>query len=221
MPYIHTGRRQGVVLVALLVAGLLVPAAASAAPPPPPMAPPDWIANTLSSVGVTGPTCTDPTFGQPFQGLGDQAYYTLAPGESDSSFTGDGWILQNGANITAATLADGSTGDVLDLPSGSLAVSPPMCIAANYPTARTMVRNVSGGGGVAVFVTYAGTSTWTRARNGGNAHGKGNAWGLSDKVSLQPSNTPGWQVVRFALAPDGGHNDYQVYDFYVDPYFKG
>jgi hypothetical protein len=102
-----------------------------------------------------------------------------------------------------------------------MAVSPPMCVAANYPTARTMVRTVSGGGGVAVFVTYAGTSTWTKAKNGGNAKGKGNAWGISDNVKLSPSNTPGWQVVRFALVPDGGHNEYQVYNFYVDPYAKG
>lgn len=218
MPYIRAGRRHGMVVLALLAAGLLVPAAASASPAPPP---PEWIANTLSSVDVTGPTCADPQTLQAFQSFNDQAWYTLAPGESDANFTGDGWILLNGANITTATLANGSSGDVLDLPSGSMAISPPMCVAANYPTARTMVQKLSGGPGVAVFVTYAGTSGWNKARNGGNASAKGNGWGLSDRVNLQPANTPGWQLVRFALVPAGDRNEYQVYNFYVDPYHKG
>ena len=215
MPYIPAGRKRAFSFLAATAIALVAPAAASA------MAPPDWIAATLSSTSVAPPTCTNPTLGQVFAGFGDQNYYTLAPGESDSNFTGDGWTLLNGANITTAALNNGSTGNVLDLPSGSMAISPPMCIASNYPSARTMVRNVTGGGGVHVFVTYAGSSSWNRARDGGNCHGKGNAWGLSDHVNLQPANVTGWQIVRFALVPDGDHNDYQVYNFYVDPYSKG
>lgn len=214
MPYIPTGRRRAVSFFAAAVAALLVPAAANA------MAPPDWIAATLASTSYAPPSCTDPSLTQPFQSFNDQNYYTLAPGESVSNFTGTGWTFLNGANITTGTLADGTTGSVLDLPGGSMAVSPPMCVASNYPTARTMVRNVVGGGGVHVYVTYAGSSTWSKAKDGGSCHGKGNAWGLSDNVNLQPANTAGWQIVRFALVPDNGNNEYQVYNFYVDPYAK-
>jgi hypothetical protein len=203
-------------IVAAMAAALLMPAAASA------MAPPDWIANTLSTSTYVPPSCTDPSLTQPFAPFGDQNYYVLAPGESDSNFTGDGWMLLNGATITTATLNDGSTGSVLDLPGGSMAISPPMCVASNYPTARTMVRNLHGPGGVHVFVTYAGSSSWSKAKDGGAANGKGNAWGLSANLKLSPANTPGWQIVRFAMVADGGpNNDYQVYNFYVDPYAKG
>jgi hypothetical protein len=218
MPYIPAGRRRAVAILTAAVAALLLPAAANAAPTPPP---PDWIAATLGTTTYVPPTCTDPNLTQPFQSFGDQSYYVLAPGESPSNFTGDGWMLLKGANITTGTLADGPTGSVLDLPGGSMAVSPPMCVASNYPTARTMVRNVQGPGGVHVFVTYAGTATWSKAKDGGSAQGKGNAWGLSTNLKLDPANTDGWQIVRFALVADGGaKNDYQLYNFYVDPYAK-
>src|SRR5207248_11388646 len=111
MPYIPAGRRRGMSFVAILVASVLAPATANAA-----VKPPDWIANTLSTVAVEPPTCTDPTFVQPFQGFNDQNLYVLAPGESSSNFTGDGWLLLNGANISTAALGDGTTGNVLDLP---------------------------------------------------------------------------------------------------------
>ena len=216
MPYIPAGRRRAASILAVLAAGLVAPAMASA------QAPPDWIASTLQTTAYEPPSCSDPTLLQPFQSFNDQNYYVMAPGESDGNFSGEGWTLLNGANITTATLDDGSTSNVLDLPGGSMAISPPMCVASNYPTARTMVRNVQGGGGVHVFVTYAGSDSWNKAKDGGSCHGnKGNAWGLSDNVKLNPANTAGWQIVRFALVPDGGpNNDYQVYNFYVDPYAK-
>jgi hypothetical protein len=215
MPYIPAGRRRAVSVLTAVVAAMALPAAASA------QAPPDWIASTLQGTSYAPLSCIDPVMTQAFSSFGDQNNYVMAPGESPSNFTGDGWTLLNGANITTAALDDGSTGSVLDLPGGSMAVSPPMCVASNYPTARTMVRNVHGPGGVHVFVTYAGSSSWSKAKDGGSCHGQGNGWSLSDNVKLSPANTPGWQIVRFALVPDGGtNNDYQAYNFYVDPYAK-
>jgi hypothetical protein len=43
---------------------------------------------------------------------------------------------------------------VLDLPAGSTAVSPAMCVQSDYPTARTMVRDVAEGQPVSLFATY-------------------------------------------------------------------
>jgi hypothetical protein len=222
--------RQGLLVVLALSAwGLFVTGPAMAgsgvaksATGPKPLAPPDWIAATLASVSLTGPPCTAPALSQPFTAWRDSALYTLAPGQLPGVFTGGGWMLLDGATVTAAPRADGMAGQVLDLPSGSLAVSPPMCVDSDYPTARTMIRNVQGGGGVAVFVTYAGAASWGKARNGGNAHGPGPNWGLSDRINLQPKHTPGWQLVRFALVPPhGSGSEYQLYNFYVDPYAKG
>ena len=223
MRYLAARRRHGMLLItAIVVSVLAAPASALAKHRvAKPMAPPDWIASILSTVGVSGPACSPPLLSQPFLPWGDSADYTLAPGQSPGSFTAGGWLLFDGAHVTSATQAEGQTGQVLDLPSGSLAVSPPMCVESDYPTARTMIRNVSGGGGVAVFVTYAGASSWGKARNGGNAHGHGPNWGISDPINLQPSHDPGWQLLRFALAPSNGAKDeFQLYNFYVDPYAK-
>ena len=115
------------------------------------------------------------------------------------------------------TLANGSTGTVLDLPSGAKAVSPTMCVTSDYPTARTMVKDVVGSEGVFFYVSYEGTNTWDSPRNTGQVHGNNTAWTLSGKVNVQPSGTPGWQPVRFTLIGGGKTSRFQIYDLYVDP----
>jgi hypothetical protein len=224
MRYLAARRKHGMLSLAALLAGALLVASPAMARSRllKPIAPPDRIAQILSTVDVSGPACSSPLLSQPFTAWGDKAYYTLAPGQSVNDFTGDGWLLYDGANVATAPQADGTRGQVLDLPAGSLAVSPTMCVSADYPTARTMIRNVAGGGGVGVFVTYADGAKWGKARNGGNAHGPGPNWGPSDRINLQPSHAPGWQLIRFALVPPNGPNgDFQLYNFYVDPYARG
>jgi hypothetical protein len=159
-------------------------------------------------------SCFDPVLTQPFLSAGDRNWYTLAPGESPGSFTGEGWTLSGGASIQAG---QNGAASALDLPSGSQAISPPMCVASDYPTARTMVRNVVGAEGVQVFVAYAGTKTETVAQGVGQVHGQHTAWTLSNPFNVHPGNLPGWQLVRFTLVPGGRSSDFQVYNFYVDP----
>jgi hypothetical protein len=178
------------------------------------------VARTLARLSVSGPECSAPALSQPFAAWKDFNHYTPVPGQSGPDFSGSGWLLSNGANVTSATQDDGTTGSVLDLPSGSLAISPPVCVDLTYPTARMMVHNLSGGGGVHAFVSYAGASAWGKPRDAGSAHGKGISWALSAPIHLQPNHDPGWQLVRFGLVPDGSHDEYQIYNFYVDPYAK-
>ncbi len=166
-----------------------------------------------TSWGTTA-SCTNPNLTQPFLSAGDSNWYTLAPGETAGSFGGAGWTLTGGASIKAGQNGSGS---VLDLPSGSQAISPPMCVASDYPTARTMVRNVVGAEGVQVSVAYAGTKTEASAQTVGQVHGQRSAWTLSNPVNIHPGNLAGWQLVRFALTPGGKTSDFQVYDFWVDP----
>jgi hypothetical protein len=160
-------------------------------------------------------SCIDPDLTQPFLAAGDTNWYTLAPGESPGSFTGAGWTLTGGASIQPG---QNGAGSVLDLPSGAQAISPPMCVASNYPTARTMVRNVVGAEGVYVSVAYAGTKTETAAQTVGQVHGTKTGWTLSNPVKIHPGNLPGWQLVRFALTAGGRTSDFQVYNFWVDPH---
>jgi hypothetical protein len=161
--------------------------------------------------------CTDPLLSQPFLSWNDSSWYKLMPGESVDSFGGSGWALSGGATITTTTLADGATGSVLDLPSGSKAVSPTICVTSSYPTARTMVRNVRGAEGVFFYVSYEGTPTWNTPKNTGQVHGSNTAWTLATPVNLQPYNVSGWQPVRIALIPGGKTSDFEIYNLYVDP----
>ncbi len=174
-------------------------------------------ATVTSPVDTSG--CTTGAFSQPFASAKDSNWYTLMPGESAGSFDGTGWTLTGGAKLVTTTLADGSVGTVLDLPSGSTAVSPVMCVTSAYPTARTMVRNVTGGDGVHFKVAYEGTHTWVQPQETGQVHGNQSKWTLSGNVNVHPANNvTGWQPVQFTLTAGGKGSDFQVYDFYVDPH---
>ncbi|MDX6637712.1 MAG: hypothetical protein QOJ01_1223 [Solirubrobacterales bacterium] len=167
-------------------------------------------------------SCIYPELSQVFSWANDLNWYSLAPGQTTTDgFTGDGWRLRNGAQVTTTTLDDGSTGQVLDLPSGSVAVSPTICVDSGFRTARTEVRNVTGGDGVHFRVAYEGTQTWTQPKETGRVHGDHGDWALSPSVNVQPSDSPGWQLVRFYLVGGGSTSEFQIYNFYVDPRMKG
>lgn len=226
MPYIPAGRRHGVAVLAVLLTGLLMVAPSAMAKAAKHSDNTTYtgdqssaINNYLASTNISSSSCADPTLSQPFAPLGDSNYYALAPGQSDSDFTATNWYLTGGANVVSTTLAHGNAGHVLDLPAGALAISPPMCVAYNYPTARAMVRTPTGSGSVSTYVAYSDGSSY-QVLNGGSlvGNGNGNGWGLSGQINLQPSSTPGWQVARFALYSSSG--DTQLYNFYVDPYAK-
>jgi hypothetical protein len=161
--------------------------------------------------------CSAQAFSQPFLSVGDSNWYTLVPGKSSNGFDGAGWVLSGGAKIVTTRLADGSTSSVLDLPSGSKAVSPTICVTSSYPTARAMVRNVVGSEGVFFYVSYQGTSTWDTPKNTGQVHGSGAAWTPVTPVNLQPYNTSGWQPMRITLVPGGKTSEFQLYNLFVDP----
>ena len=170
-----------------------------------------------STTPVDTSACSAPTLSQSLLAAGDSNWYTMTPGESPDSFTGSGWTLTGGAAIATTKLADGRTGPVLNLPSGSQAVSPTICVDSGFQTIRTMVRDVVGSEGVFFYVSYAGTNTWNTPKNTGQVHGQQSNWALSDPVTVQPSNTSGWQLVRFTFVAGGKTSDFQIYNFYVDP----
>ena len=168
---------------------------------------------------VTTSACSQPSysFSQPFLSLKDANWYTLAPGQSVNSFTGAGWTLSGGAKVVTTTLADGSTGSVLDLPAGSTAVSPPMCVSAVYPSARAQVRDLVGAPSVRLFVQYTNTKSWQKPIAAGVLAGK-TQWASSQPLNLHPGNLYGWQQETFTLTGGDKGSDVQVYNFYVDPH---
>jgi hypothetical protein len=172
---------------------------------------------TQSSVDTS--MCSSPQLSHPFLSSNDTNWYTLAPGETADNFDGGGWTLSGGAQIITTQLADGQTGSVLDLPSGSKAVSPSICVASDYPTARTMLQN-GPGANIAFAVSYAGTPSWDKPAPAGGIKGSGTNWSISSPFQVHPGNLPGWQLVRFTLASNGKGSDAKIYNFYIDPRMK-
>ena len=213
VPYVIRRQRTGRIAVGIAVAALLGVGASGLAAAP---------AFADASISSSISWCSAPALTQPFLAWGDQNEYALLPGESSDSFDGSGWSLSGGANIVSAGLYDGTTGPVLDLPSGSEAVSPAFCVNSSFQDARTMVDDVAGDEGVQVYVSYQGTSTWHSPENVGLVNGQQNSWTLSDSVSLQPppDDVWGWRLARITLIPGGQTSEFQIYDLYVDPYSK-
>jgi len=168
-------------------------------------------ATTVSTTSLTG--CSVLPVAQPFLAWGDSHWYSLVPGQTTANFVGSGWTLSGGASINSVARADGRTGTVLNLPSKAAAVSPPVCVSSDYPTARTMVRNLVGSEGVFVYVSYSGATF----QDTGQVHGAGSAWALSTPVNIHSAPLPGWALVRFKFVAGGTTSRFQVYNFWVDP----
>lgn len=171
---------------------------------------------------ATGPIdtteCEEGTFTQPFASFGDNNVYTLLAGQSDEGFDGTGWELSGGAAIVTTTLPDGTTGSVLDMPSGAKAVSPRACVMSNYPTARAYVLDLKGQEGVAFQVSYEGRKTWEKPRTTGQLEGWPGNWTAAPVVRLTPpKSVEGWQPMRITLVGNGTKSEYQIYDLYLDP----
>ncbi len=176
-------------------------------------APPSWNVDTSM--------CSNPMLSQPFMSWKDSNEYALVPGQSPDNFSGQGWQLSGGASIVTTTLADGTTASVLDMPSGSVAVSPLTCVASDYPTARAMERDVKGGQGVSFLVSYEDTNSWEKPRGTGNMHGGQSGWTAANPVNLQPlKSEPGWEPMRIVLVAGGKTSEFQIYDLYVDPHMR-
>jgi hypothetical protein len=195
------GRVAGVASVVIAASLAAVPAlGATATGPPTPTA-----------------SCRAPTLSQPFLNLGDSHYYTLAPGGAFADPSGGGWTFSGGAKIVKSVQPDGTIGNVLNLPSKAVAVSPVMCITSSYPRARLSVRNVVGSEGVFFYVSYADGGRWTTPKNTGHFNGQKTAWTLSNPLNIQPDHVAGWQQVRFTFIAGGTTSDFQVKNFWVDP----
>jgi len=180
-----------------------------------------------AAVSAALAVCPGQTFAQPFQAFGDVNYYTLVEG-SEFNSPSEGWELLGGASVVSSTRPDGSTGSVLDLPSGATAVSPPVCVTLQYPTARMWTNTVQGKSKVAVSVAYANTRTASKPKqvgtiqedSSGQGNGEAAGWTLSRPFNVQPElagKVEETRQVRFIFASGSTGSDTQLYGLYVDP----
>ena len=188
------------------------------------------VKEATEAVNAVLAVCPGQTFAQPFASSGDSNYYTLVEG-SEFTSPSEGWQLIGGAHIVSTTRPDGSVGSVLDLPSGSAAVSPPVCVTLQYPTARVYTNTVQGKSDVAVSVAYPGTLTASKPKqvgaiqeeqNGNYEGGEGQdtTWALSAPFNVQPElggKAEETRQARFIFAAGGKGSETQLYGLYVDP----
>jgi hypothetical protein len=170
-------------------------------------------AAALSTAG-----CSAPALSQPFLSFGDTNLYALAPGQSPDQFTGSGWTLSRGAHIAPMPVMDGVNGTILDLPTGGVAVSPPICVESDYPIARTLIASTPGAS-VGVTTSYPGLlPIIPRVQFSGSISSAQEYWQASSAMQVHPGNLPGWQHVQFTFSntgPAGGNA--VIYDFFIDP----
>jgi hypothetical protein len=138
----------------------------------------------------------------------------MAPGESPDNLAGDGWTLSGGASIETTRLADGTTGSVLDLPAGSSAVSPAMCVDGSYPIARMVTRTL--GAAPSNATTFYTSVVGTGWRSGGMPVLGTPAWAVSPPDNVAPGGA-GAEQVQFTFVAGTRAADLQIYNFWVDP----
>lgn len=214
----HLGRTLGG-LVALCLAALVLFSAQAVAHGwhrghwGPPRPAPEQVNEELA-------VCEGQTFYQPFLAYADENYYTLVEG-SEFDEGREGWSLRGGAEIEADQRPDGGSGGVLDLPPGSVAVSPPVCVTLQYPTARTWVQTLDGNDGLLAGVFYAGSGNGPAAADWvarlGSDEGE---WALSDPFEVKPElggAAEGTREVRFVFANWTWHSHFQLHGVFVDP----
>lgn len=159
--------------------------------------------------------CQTPSLSQPFLSYGDDGQYTLVPGESVDNLDGGGWGLNDGASIVPTTLADGTDGSVLDLPPGSSATTPIMCVESGMPLARMITKMVGGPkSNATAFQVWNADGTTLGGAMG--VLGESD-WTLSPPVNVAPGSFSGWKQVYFTFTNKSKVGDLQVYDLYVDP----
>ncbi len=175
--------------------------------------------SAATSAFADASNCAVPPLTQPFLQYGDSNWYAAAPGESADNFAGTGWTLTGGATIWSVHLIDGVTGNVLTLPAGATAISPPMCVNSTFPSARTFLREFPDAS-LTVSVSYASQPGF---QNVGELSGMPRWWSLSGSMDIETSSLVGWDQGTFELVNNGGSGSgpVQVYDFLVDPYNKG
>ena len=164
---------------------------------------------------------------QVFRPWGDNHYYVLAP---DGGFEagGAGWSLGGGAATVAGNesffLNDAGDQRSLSLPSGSSAVSPPICMSLDTPIFRLLARNTgSPSAGLKVEATYKllglvrtkTVSTVTAGKSWAPAQEMSTVLTLSTVVgTLIPS------AIQIKITPVGSGGNWQVDDLYIDPFAR-
>ncbi len=175
---------------------------------------------STSDAGL-GLACPDPTT-QPFRPWSDFARYAQVP---DGGFEAgaSGWKLAGGAKVVAGNnpfyLRDRGDDSSLQLPAGSSATSPPMCIGLLSSKMR-FVATGSNGSRLKVQIVYRGLLSSTLGVLDGGSIDSSGAWAPSPEVGMLGGVLPLLtQSVQFRLVASSGTT--RVDDLFLDPWKLG
>lgn len=179
-----------------------------------------------ASAGVlvkTTTDCANQSLSTPFTRWLDPMQYTLLPGGSFESGA-TGWSLSGGASVVSGNESWKVTGagdaKSLRLPSGSSAISAPICVGLEHPTLRFFAKKNSG------LLSTLAVSARVPLQLGGTLEvpigvvAAGGQWTptlpmlyLGNLLPLLPGQ---YTAVTFKFTPVLG-GDWQIDDVYVDP----
>lgn len=209
MPFRRDARRRFAILI--------ICAAATAA----------LLAQSTPASATLGVACPGAT-SQPFRTWNDSAAYAYAPNGGFESGTA-GWTLSGGAAVTTGNepyYTQGAGTHSLALPSGSSAVTPPMCIGLLSTKMRLFARNpgassaqlhvqVIYNGGTAALL--GGLGATLGIADAGYITGNG-VWQPTPAISMLGGTLPLLtQSVQFRFTPVGRSGEWQIDDVYLDP----
>jgi hypothetical protein len=178
---------------------------------------------------LLGGACGDRPLSRPFLPWLDPMQYTLAPrGNFESGTTG--WTLKGGAAVVTGNepwKVSGAGSRSLYLPSGSSAMTPPICVETLDPTVRYFAKNrgvvalssllvevvLLNSSGQPVLTLPAGVHTGL-----GSWHPSLPGVGLLNATALLNG---GKVNVKFRFRPVGLGAKWQIDDVYVDPLKMG
>ena len=172
----------------------------------------------LAPTGARAVPCPTQPLAQRFLAWADPAWYAALPGGSFEPSAPD-WTLTGGAAAVEGNepffIGTASDHRSLRLPSGATGTSPAICLGADHPTLRLLVKNGGGAlGSLTVSAVVRGRALPLATLTGGD-------WAptapLPVALNVLALATP--QTVAFRFAATGGR--WAIDDVYVDPYGKG
>jgi hypothetical protein len=177
------------------------------------------LAATAGSPASASLTCSGQTYTQPFRPWLDLASYVQVPNGSLESSTG--WTLSGGAKLVTGNepwkVNRATDSRSLQLPSGSSATSPPLCVTLLHPTLRFFATNTGAATTtleVDAVTTLLGLKVTTPIGLlvGGAWHPTPTLLFLDNLVS------PVTGTVQFRFTPLGSSSGWRIDDVYVDPF---
>jgi hypothetical protein len=181
-------------------------------------------AATPGTASTSSAPCTTRALSTPFSKWGDGASYFLAPnGGFESGSTG--WTLAGKATVASGSepyLASGPGSHSLQIPFGSQAQSPTMCVTRNEDAIRLFVGNQGVNGSILHVEALAQNPTTGQvAQTAFDVNGNAVATGWSPTMVLQIPNMlggNGTQDLTLSFSTRGTAATWNIDDVFVDPF---